>query len=235
MKARAGNSIWDFETLFSDFLELLNGSGLTLYMRMCKYRERKRHTRNEQNFRDFSEAKEFFWTQNFEFENFMHIEFENGVRRSSWKVVWVTKSSYDSETSIRWQIFFSCSWRAIDISGYFSRTWFKCSHMVVKPPLYCTRKCCCKCSVMSASSRLQAPCNGSTGQVPRTELLKTIAIHRNTHVHLLARLIPSQGMSWHFVDAQSTLTKEPYFDLAKEASGPVYLFTCLFRDPADRC
>ena len=44
--------------------------------------------------------------------------------------------------------------------------------------------------------RLQPPCNGSTGQVPRTELLKTIAIHRNTHVHLLARLIPSQEMSW---------------------------------------
>jgi len=28
MEARAGNSILDFETLFSDFLELLNGSGL---------------------------------------------------------------------------------------------------------------------------------------------------------------------------------------------------------------
>ena len=28
MKARAGNSILDFETLFSDFQELLNGSGL---------------------------------------------------------------------------------------------------------------------------------------------------------------------------------------------------------------
>ena len=39
----------------------------------------------------------------------------NGVRRSSWKVVWVAESSYDSETSIRWQIFCSCSWRAIDI------------------------------------------------------------------------------------------------------------------------
>jgi len=52
--------------------------------------------------------------------------------------------------------------------------------------LYCIRKCGCKCSVMSACSRLQPPCNGSTGQVPLTELLKTIAIHRNTHVHLLA-------------------------------------------------
>ena len=28
MEARAGNSIFDFETLFSDFQELLNGSGL---------------------------------------------------------------------------------------------------------------------------------------------------------------------------------------------------------------
>jgi len=39
----------------------------------------------------------------------------NGVRTSSWKVVWVTNSSYDSETSLRWQIFCSCSWQAIDI------------------------------------------------------------------------------------------------------------------------
>jgi len=39
----------------------------------------------------------------------------NGVRRSSWKVVWVTKSSYASETSFRWQIFCSYSWRAIDM------------------------------------------------------------------------------------------------------------------------
>ena len=30
MEARAGNSILDFETLFSDFQELLNGNGLTL-------------------------------------------------------------------------------------------------------------------------------------------------------------------------------------------------------------
>jgi len=30
MEARAWNSILDFETLFSDFQELLNGSGLTL-------------------------------------------------------------------------------------------------------------------------------------------------------------------------------------------------------------
>jgi len=29
MEARAGKSIFDFETLFSDFQELLNGSGLT--------------------------------------------------------------------------------------------------------------------------------------------------------------------------------------------------------------
>ena len=33
---------------------------------------------------------------------------------------------------------------ACTASGYFSRTWFKCSHMVVKTPLYCTRKCGCK-------------------------------------------------------------------------------------------
>jgi len=68
--------------------------------------------------------------------------------------------------------------------------------MVVNPPLHCTRKCGCKCSGMSACSRLQPPCHGSTGRVPLTELLKTIATHRNTHVHLLARRIPSQGMSW---------------------------------------
>jgi len=30
---------------------------------------------------------------------------------------------------------------------------------------------------------------------PARNTLKTIAIHRNTHVHLLARRIPSQGMS----------------------------------------
>jgi hypothetical protein len=29
MEARAGNSILDFETLISDFQELLNGSGLS--------------------------------------------------------------------------------------------------------------------------------------------------------------------------------------------------------------
>ena len=39
----------------------------------------------------------------------------NGVRRSSWKVVWVTKSSFASETNFRWQIFCSCSWRATDM------------------------------------------------------------------------------------------------------------------------
>jgi len=82
------------------------------------------------------------------------------------------------------------------LSGYFSRTWFKCNNMVVKTPLYCTRKCGCKCSIMSACSWLQPPCNGSTCQVPRTELLKTIAIHRNTHVHLLAGRIPSQDIPW---------------------------------------
>jgi len=39
----------------------------------------------------------------------------NGVRRSSWKVVWVTKLSHASETNFSWQIFCSCSWRAIDM------------------------------------------------------------------------------------------------------------------------
>ena len=38
----------------------------------------------------------------------------NGVRRSSCKVVRVTKSNYASETSFKWQIFCSCSWQAID-------------------------------------------------------------------------------------------------------------------------
>jgi len=38
----------------------------------------------------------------------------NGVRRSSWKVVWVAKWSYVSDTSVRWQIFCSCSWRAMN-------------------------------------------------------------------------------------------------------------------------
>jgi len=39
----------------------------------------------------------------------------NEVRRSSWKVVRVTKWSNASETSFKWQIFCSCSWQAIDI------------------------------------------------------------------------------------------------------------------------
>jgi len=34
MEATAGNSILDFETLFSDFQELLNGSGLSLKREM---------------------------------------------------------------------------------------------------------------------------------------------------------------------------------------------------------
>jgi len=38
----------------------------------------------------------------------------NGVRRSSWKVVWVTKWRYTSETSVKWQIFCPCSWQAIN-------------------------------------------------------------------------------------------------------------------------
>jgi len=34
MEARAGNSILDFETLFSDSQELLNGSGLSRTLRL---------------------------------------------------------------------------------------------------------------------------------------------------------------------------------------------------------
>ena len=55
------------------------------------------------------------------------------------------------------------------LSGYFSRTWFSCSDMVVKTLLYCTRKCGCKGGCMSASCFLQPPRNGSTGQVPVLE------------------------------------------------------------------
>ena len=40
-------------------------------------------------------------------------------------------------------------------SGYFSKSWFSCSHMVVKTLLYCTRKCGCKGGCMSASCFLQ--------------------------------------------------------------------------------
>jgi len=36
MEARAGSSILDFETLFSDFLELLNGSGLNVHFLVCQ-------------------------------------------------------------------------------------------------------------------------------------------------------------------------------------------------------
>jgi len=62
---------------------------------------------------------------------------------------------------IFWILYFS--------SGYFSRTWFRRSHMVVKTLLYCTRKCGCKGGCMSASCRLQQPRNGSTCQVPVLE------------------------------------------------------------------
>jgi len=53
--------------------------------------------------------------------------------------------------------------------GYFPGTRFSCSHMVVKTPLYCTRKCGCKGGCMSANCFLQPPRNGSTGQVPVLE------------------------------------------------------------------
>ena len=38
----------------------------------------------------------------------------NEVRSSFRKVMWVTKWSYTSETSVKWQMFCSCSWQAID-------------------------------------------------------------------------------------------------------------------------
>ena len=41
------------------------------------------------------------------------------------------------------------------LSGYFSRTRFSCSHMVVKTILYCTRKCGCKGGCMSAAATSQ--------------------------------------------------------------------------------
>ena len=43
MEARAGNSILDFETLFSDFLELLDGSGLML-VKLVIFRKSERKT-----------------------------------------------------------------------------------------------------------------------------------------------------------------------------------------------
>jgi len=55
------------------------------------------------------------------------------------------------------------------LSGYFSRTRFKCSFTVVKTPLYCTGKWSCKKTCTSAMSQLQLPCKGSTGQVPLPE------------------------------------------------------------------
>jgi len=66
------------------------------------------------------------------------------------------------------------SWRRDEcckclVSGYCSRTWLRCSHMVVKTLLYCTRKRGCKGGCMSARSFLQPPRNGSTGQVPVLE------------------------------------------------------------------
>ena len=54
-------------------------------------------------------------------------------------------------------------------SGYFSRKWFRRSHMVVKPLMYCTRKCDYDGGVTSASCRLQPPSKGSTAQVPVLE------------------------------------------------------------------
>ena len=49
MEARAGNSILDFETLFSDFQELLNGSGLTLAITNKKEISELRQAQEERN------------------------------------------------------------------------------------------------------------------------------------------------------------------------------------------
>jgi len=50
MEARAGNSILDFETVFSDFQELLNGSGLTLVAGLNLLQEKvSRFTNSPQN------------------------------------------------------------------------------------------------------------------------------------------------------------------------------------------
>jgi len=59
--------------------------------------------------------------------------------------------------------------RKIRIPNYFSRTRFSCSHMVVKPILYCTRKCGYKTGYMSTSFFLQSPRNVSSGEVPVLE------------------------------------------------------------------
>ena len=63
-----------------------------------------------------------------------------------------------------------CSTTLVEtVTGYFSRSRFKCSFTVVKTLLYCTRKWSCNLSCTSALSMLQLPCNGSTGQVPLPE------------------------------------------------------------------
>ena len=59
-------------------------------------------------------------------------------------------------------------WKRL-VKGSFSRTWLRCSHIVVKTLLYCTRKCGCRGGCVSASYFLQPPRNGSTGQVPVLE------------------------------------------------------------------
>jgi len=64
------------------------------------------------------------------------------------------------------------------VSGYFSRTWFKCNFTVVKTPLCCTRKWSCKMTCTSAMSQLQLPCNGSTGQVPSWNTKLAQGTHR---------------------------------------------------------
>jgi len=81
---------------------------------------------------------------------------------------WLQNLKFSSKTLTE------CILRCITIlqvyeSGYFPRTWFSCSHMVVKTILYCTRKYGYTGGCMSASCFLQPPRNGSTGQVPILE------------------------------------------------------------------
>ena len=73
-----------------------------------------------------------------------------------------------SHTWSRWRCVSTMS-RMKYVSGYFSRTSFRCSHVVVKTLLYCTRKCGCKGGCVSTSCFLQPPRTGSTGQVPVLE------------------------------------------------------------------
>jgi len=70
--------------------------------------------------------------------------------------------------------------RTDSISGCFSRTRFKCSHMVVKTLLYRTRKCGCKAGCKSARCFVPPPCNGSAGQPSRWNTPWNKLFHKNT-------------------------------------------------------